>query len=212
MSKIIELIVKSQMPRRATSEWDRQPYSCKSCCARIDRLEALLIAAPAIQPSLDEVLEEMVARKRIGRAPESEGSAGSTVLKYDIFDSEDGKLVESDAGDTDGTLGKGTDSKASQTLVQARKRNRNARCNGWAVQTQVVEPDNAGIREDFLDLSVSADLQGVQKDSLGSCAAKSVSVGVQVEPFVVSVFGHRDSEQEFKDYLDITKRHLGATH
>ena len=35
--------------------------------------------------------------------------------------------------------------------------------------------------------------------------AKSANVGVQVEPFVFSVFGHRDSEQEFKHYSDITE-------
>ena len=64
--------------------------------SRIDRLEALLMVSPILCPSVDQVLTELLARKNFATAPESEVSAASTALKFDIVDSEDGKLVESE--------------------------------------------------------------------------------------------------------------------
>ena len=117
-------------------------------CDRLDRLESLLICSPILSPSVDELLDQMLAnqKKRCtcttnGFEPDAEASplkahnpqkllevsepVPSKCLVFDMFEEEDEKHIQFQVS---------TATAATQTpaYVKARK----SRCNGRAVQTE----------------------------------------------------------------------------
>ena len=167
--------------------------------SRVDRLETLFAISPQMSPCVDEVLSEIISRKKETTSGEPELELSPNKLEcYNIFDEDDHDCEKNLASrvlfPSESVL-----MASNSTQTEAHARPRRHRCHGRATQTCVAQ--NASVQDSGTQHDVAFDSKDTQTDSdirkfyntnsvrARSCKANNLQVGdiLRVDtPFVTA--------------------------